>query len=247
MRARIALLLLATAAAGGEETVDLLPGWKKGDVCETTFARTLRVRGKRKVGNAVRALTLERDEDATYRDKVLATTARGVPDSLERRYVLARKTTVTSVVGLKTETKRETDPAEGTTATVGFDRKDPFLVEMIESEIYRKGAKVGETWEGPKVDAAGVEDGKLAFKLVELTKFKERPAARIHVLFKARVLSEKGNADIEVKGYVYFSLELGRIVRSNLRGPVKLELGDVGTVHGTVTEEATLTLVEAGE
>jgi hypothetical protein len=36
-------------------------------------------------------------------------------------------------------------------------------------------------------------------------------------------------------------------VRSNLRGQVKLQLEGVGTVHGTMSEEATLTLVETGK
>jgi hypothetical protein len=247
VRARIALLLLATGAAGGDEVVDIVPAWKKGDVCDLVFARTFRLRGKRKVGNVERALTVERDDEAVYRDKVLATTARGAPGSIERKHVRARSTTVTSVLGLKSEKENETDPVEGTTATVDIGRKDAFLVEMIESEIYRKGAKVGETWEGPKEDSARVEEGKLVFKLVEMTKFKERPAARIYVMFKAKVLAAKGKVDIEAKGYVYFSLELGRIVRSNLRGPVKLQLDGVGTVHGTMSEEATLTLVEAGK
>jgi hypothetical protein len=118
---------------------------------------------------------------------------------------------------------------------------------MIEPVIYRKGARVGETWEGPKEDSESVEDGKLTFKLVEVTRWKEQRCARIYVVFKAKVLAAKGKVDLEAKGYVYFSLELGRIVRSNLRGPVKLQLDGVGTVHGTMSEEATLTLVEAGK
>lgn len=247
MRAGPALLVLATAAAGGDDAVDIAPAWRKGDVCDLVFARTLRVRGKRKVGNVERALTVERDDEAVFRDKLLELTGRGAPASIERKHVRLRTTTVTTVLGLKSETKNERDPDEGKTSTVGEGRKDAFLAEMIESVIYRKGAKVGETWEGPKEDSAGVEDGKLTFKLVEVTKWKEQRCARIYVVFKAKILAAKGKIDLEAKGYVYFSLELGRIVRSNLRGPVKLKLDGVGTVHGTMSEEATLMLVEAGK
>jgi hypothetical protein len=247
VRAGAALLLLVTAVAGGDDAIDIAPAWRKGDVCDLVFARTMRLRGKRKVGNVERALTVERDDEAVFRDTLLAVTGRGAPGSMERKHVRVRTTTVTTVLGFKPETKNETDAAEGKTSTVGAGRKDAFLAELIESVIYRKGAKVGETWEGPKEDRADIEDGKLTFKLVELTKWKEQRCARIHVVFKAKVIMDKGKVDIEAKGYVYFSLELGRIVRSNLRGPMKLQLEGVGTVYGTMSEEATLTLVEAGK
>lgn len=234
------LLVLAGTAGAEDEVVDLLPRWKKGDVCDLTMSRTIRVRGKKTVGRVERALTVERDEEVDVRDRILTTTPRGAPGSIERKWRRARTTTVTTVAGLKSETKKETDPAEGSTRTVDVGRNDAFLVEMLEHAILRKGVKVGDAWEEEDAEA-----GKLTFKLVEVLMYKEQRAARIFVTLKAKIASGTGKIDVEARGYVYYSLDLGRIVRSNLRGPVKLQMGGLGTVHGTIAEEATLSIVEA--
>lgn len=242
----LTLLLVAGAAFAGDEVVDIVPGWKKGDVCDLTMSRTIRVRGKRMVARAERALTLDRVEEVEVRDKIVTTTARGAPGSIERRCRRWHTKTVTAVAGLKSETKNETEPAQGTTTTVDVGRDDAFLVEMLEHAIHRKGVKVGESWEAAKEDVPDGEGGKLTFKLVEVVKYKEQRAARVFVMLKATITAEKGKIDVEASGYVYYSLDAGRIIRSNLRGPVKMQLGGVGTVHGTIAEEATLVIVEAG-
>ncbi len=242
----LTLLLVAGAALAEDEVIDLVPRWKKGDVCDLTMSRTIRVRGKRTVGRVERALTIDRVEEVEVRDKVLTTTPLGAPGSIERKYRRSRTTMVTAVAGVKSETKKETDAAEGSTRTVDVGRADAFLAEMLEHAIHRKGVKVGETWVAEKGDTPTVEDGKLTLKLVEVLTYKEQRAARIFVSLKARIRSDGKTIDVEARGYAYYALDLGRIIRSNLRGPVKLQMGDVGTVHGTLAEEATLTIVEAG-
>ncbi len=246
LRARgLILLLIATAAGAEDETVDLVPGWKRGDVCDRTMSRTIRVRGNQMVGREERALTAEQSEEVDVRDKILSTARQGTPGRMERQYRRNRTTTVTAVAGLDSETKRETDPSEGTTRTLDVGRGEAFLVELLDHAIYRKGVRAGDSWSGEQEGSGDVEEGRLTFMLVEMVTFKEQRVAKIHVTLEAKVSSGQGTIDVEAKGYVHFSLDAGRIIRSSLSGPVKLELGQAGTLLGTISEEATLTMVEA--
>ena len=246
MALRAACLLLVAAAVGAEdEAVDLAPGWRKGEVCDRTMTRTIRVRGNQMVGRVERAMTAEVTEEFDVRDKVLSTSPGGAAGRLERHYRRARKTTTTAIAGLDSNTKRETDSAEGTTRTADLGGADGFLIELLEHAVYRKGVRAGDKWSGE--ESGDEEEGRLTFMLVEVMTFKEQRVAKIHVTLKAKVASGPGRIDVETKGYVHFSLDAGRIIRSSLSGPVKLDLGEAGTLHGTISEEMTLSMVEAKE
>jgi hypothetical protein len=242
---RVGVLLVAASVGAEDEAIDLAPGWNRGEVCDRTMTRTIRVRGNQMVGRVERAITAEMTEELDVRDKVLSTTPGGAAGKMERFYRRARQTTTTAVAGFDSDSKRQTDPDEGRTKTVAAGEADAFLVEMLDHAIYRKEVKVGDTWGGE--DSGDEAEGRLSFKLVEVLAAKEGRTAKIHVTLKARVSTGQGAIDVEAKGYVHFSLDAGRIVRSSLSGPVKLELGELGTLHGTISEESTLAMVEAKE
>ena len=56
-----------------------------------------------------------------------------------------------------------------------------------------------------------------------------------------------GRIEATARGYVWFSLDTQRIVRTNLKGPVKMVLDEIGTVFGTIQEDSTTEVVKRGE
>ncbi len=241
------LLLCVTAASAQDEAVDLVPRWRKGDVCEHKISTTVRVRGTLKAGRARRAFKVELDKQATRRDKVLSTNEQGLPARIEREYRRLFTTTVTKISG-KTNTKKEIDPSQGTTRTLDESRDRPFLVEVLERAIIRKAVRVGDTWTWKEKGAArdlGVSE--LTCKLSEVLTYKGQRTARVHITLKFKGDLGTQGFEATVRGHVYFSLDAGRIIRSYLKGPVTMKMDGFGPVRGTIREESTLVMVKAGK
>ncbi len=248
MNPRAGLLLLCVAAAGAQdEAVDLVPRWRKGDVCDLRVRMTVRIRGTMKVGRSRRAFKIELDKEASYRDKVLSTNEQGLPARVEREYRRLVTTTVTKISG-KSDTKRETDPSQGSTRTLDESRPRPFFIEVLERAIMRKAVRVGDTWSWKEKEAArGLDNGELTCKLSEVLTYKGHRTAKVHITLKFKGDLGRQRLEATVRGHVYFSLDARRIIRSYLKGPVTMKMDDFGTVRGTIREESTLVMVKAGK
>ena len=248
MNARAGLLLLCVTAAGAqEESVDLVPRWREGDVCDHRISMTVRVRGTMKVGGKRRAFKIELDREASRRDKVLSTNKHGLPARVEREHRRLVTTTVTKISG-KSNTKKETDPSQGSTRTLDEARTRPFFIEALEGAITRKAVRVGDTWTWEATGATGgLDAGKLTCKLSKVLTYKGQRTARVHVTMKFKGDLGAQSFEATVRGYVYFSLEVRRIIRSYLKGPVTMKMAKFGTVRGTILEESTLSMVRAGK
>jgi hypothetical protein len=235
------VLLLCVGARAEEEKVDLVARARAGDVCDREIQTKLKLRGTIEAGRATRAVTVSVSENNAYRDTFRTA------DSLERHYRRLKRVSEARIAGVKPSRKDARDPLEGQKRTLDAFSADGSLVSYLEPLFDRKGVEVGDRWEWTDLGRVGVESGELKCKLSEVTPYKKQRVAKVYVTFKMKGMLRMGKVDASARGYVWFSLDAGRIVRTRLKGPIKMVLDEIGTVHGTIQEDSTTEIVKRGE
>lgn len=236
----LALGLCCASPARAGDAVDLVPRTAKDTIWNRGYSLTIRLRGTMEVERTTRAVTVQVDEEAAFRDTILEVNEQKRPTRIERHCARWDRTATIAIAGIASKTEREVEPAEGKTETRDDTMTSGFFVELLERAVNRAGVSPGDTWtETPRSGA--FESTEVICKLSSVSTIKGERTAKVYVTLKVKGSAENSIMEATVRGYAYFSLERERIVRSDLKGTVKMKVDKVGTVFGTMREKAEIT------